>query len=80
MGVPCNTLGDPTERHTADIEFISMEEWKKDLQIHLRGLLGPDGKTAHISKDKEIAHAKFGAVYPNEVGSRLRGGTPLSCL
>ena len=39
-----NTCNDPDKRYRADIEFISADEWQKDLEISLRELLDNNGE------------------------------------
>ncbi|KAI1740104.1 hypothetical protein F4680DRAFT_465868 [Xylaria scruposa] len=65
-----NHSDDPQELYRAEIEFISAEEWVRELQILFSDLLDPSGQVSReaTKTDSEagVAYAKVRAVYPHK--------------
>ncbi|GAP92026.2 putative tat pathway signal sequence [Rosellinia necatrix] len=75
-----NHSDDPEELYRAEIEFISSEEWIRELQVLFSDLL--DG-TGQISRDAtkpdteaNIAYAKVKAVYPQKTREMISQADP----
>ncbi|OTA63095.1 hypothetical protein K449DRAFT_349574 [Hypoxylon sp. EC38] len=75
-----NYSDDPTELYRAEIEFITAEEWIKELEVLFNDLL--DG-TGHVSRDASnadseagVAYAKLKAVYPLKTREMIAQGSP----
>jgi len=62
-----NDSADPDERYRAEVEAISMEEWKQELRILYDELVDPDGGD---SDAVAVAWAKFKAVYPKKTHTK----------
>lgn len=67
--VSWNSSEDPEELYRAEVEFITVEDWRKELKIILDDLLNDNGE---VSKDctngdteAGLAYAKIKAVYPH---------------
>ncbi|KAI0546525.1 hypothetical protein F4679DRAFT_598606 [Xylaria curta] len=65
-----NHSDDPRELYRAEIEFISAEEWVRELQILFSDLLDSNGQVSReaTKADSEagVAYAKVRAVYPKK--------------
>lgn len=70
-----NTSNNPSEKYRADIEFIQVSDWEKDLTISLNELLDGNGNVSRdcTNADSEagIAYAKIKAVYPYKTKEEL---------
>jgi hypothetical protein len=70
-------------KYRAEIEFISREDWEKELTILMQEFLSANGRLSREAQDSNsdagIAWAKYKAVYPHEANERLLD-TPLSAL
>jgi GTPase SAR1 family protein len=64
-----NCSNDPTSKYRAQIEFITPQDWKRELNILIRDLLTDSGEVCReasdINTDAGVAWAKFHAVYPH---------------
>jgi GTPase SAR1 family protein len=64
-----NYSEDPSSKYRAQIEFITPEDWKKELNIIIRDLLTESEEVCReasdINTDAGVAWAKFRAVYPH---------------
>jgi GTPase SAR1 family protein len=67
--VSWNCSEDPASKYRAQIEFITPQDWKKELNILIRDLLTDSGEVCReasdINTDAGVAWAKFHAVYPH---------------
>jgi hypothetical protein len=65
-----NYSDNPDELYRAEIEFISAEDWKRELEIMFIDLAESSGKDSHDlaneDSDAGIAYAKIKAVYPSQ--------------
>ncbi|RWA04254.1 hypothetical protein EKO27_g10851 [Xylaria grammica] len=70
-----NYSDDPRELYRAEIEFISIEEWIRELQVLFSDLLDGNGQVSReaTKTDSEagIAYAKVKAVYPKKTKEML---------
>ncbi|KAI0417897.1 hypothetical protein F5X98DRAFT_363421 [Xylaria grammica] len=70
-----NYSDDPQELYRAEIEFISIEEWIRELQVLFSDLLDGNGQVSReaTKTDSEagIAYAKVKAVYPKKTKEML---------
>ncbi|KAI0538109.1 hypothetical protein GGR58DRAFT_513346 [Xylaria digitata] len=75
-----NYSDDPQELYRAEIEFISTEEWIRELQILFSDLLDDKGKVCReatkTDSDAGVAYAKVKAVYPNKTREMLAQASP----
>lgn len=67
--------------YRAEIEFVSQEDWRKELKILYQELLDSNGnvaKEAVMSEDSEagVAYAKLKAVYPHLTREMMAQATP----
>lgn len=64
-----NSSKDPESKYRAKIEFITREDWEKELLILVSEFLTEEGELSTEAKDHKtdagIAWSKFHAVYPN---------------
>ena len=69
-----NESNDPNERYRADIEYISVDDWKQELSYIWGDLVDPEGNLAadHASHDSDagVAYAKVKAVYPKLIRNK----------
>ncbi|KAI2638238.1 hypothetical protein GGS21DRAFT_510278 [Xylaria nigripes] len=75
-----NHSDDPQELYYAEIEFISEEDWIRELQVLFNDLLDSNG---HISREANstgseasIAYAKVKAVYPQKTREMIAQANP----
>jgi hypothetical protein len=70
---------DPSQLYRAEIEFISSQEWARELEVLSKDLLDHNGKVsrdcANIDSDAGIAYAKLKAVYPSKTKDMLAIGS-----
>ncbi|KAF2800452.1 hypothetical protein K505DRAFT_228631 [Melanomma pulvis-pyrius CBS 109.77] len=69
-----NNSLDPNRKYTATIEFITREDWEKEVRILLKDFRTESGGVAKESSDPNsdgIAWAKFHAVYPEKTKEML---------
>ncbi|KAK8136375.1 hypothetical protein PG984_004315 [Apiospora sp. TS-2023a] len=63
-----NYSDDPSELYKAEVEFITHEEWVKELEQLYADLLDPSGEisreASNTDSDAGVAYAKLKAVYP----------------
>ncbi|KAK4236644.1 hypothetical protein C8A03DRAFT_16733 [Achaetomium macrosporum] len=63
-----NHSEDPEERYRAEVEFITVDDWVKDLRALYSDLLDGNGEVSRESSNQDsdagIAYAKIKAVYP----------------
>ncbi|KAI1117954.1 hypothetical protein F5Y14DRAFT_400633 [Nemania sp. NC0429] len=75
-----NYSDDPEELYRAEIEFISTEDWIRELQILFSDLLDGNGQISHeatkTDSDAGIAYAKVKAVYPQKTRDMLAKANP----
>ncbi|KAI0200253.1 hypothetical protein F4808DRAFT_470663 [Astrocystis sublimbata] len=75
-----NHSDDPRELYRAEIEFISPQEWARELQILFSDLLDGNGQVSReaTKTDTEagIAYAKVRAVYPQKTREMLAQADP----
>lgn len=64
-----NYSDDPNELYRAEIEFITVDDWRKELKIIMDDLLNDNGEVSKdcTNGDSEagLAYAKIKAVYPH---------------
>jgi hypothetical protein len=70
-----NDSTDPTAKYSAEIEFITREDWEKELSTLLKEVLTENGTVSNETTDQNsaagIAWAKFHAVYPQKTKDSL---------
>ncbi|KAI1640119.1 hypothetical protein F4809DRAFT_562582 [Biscogniauxia mediterranea] len=75
-----NYSEDPSERYRAEIEFISTQDWIRELEVLFSDLLDSNGEVSKESSssdsDAGIAYAKLKAVYPAKTKDMLARTTP----
>ncbi|KAI1170844.1 hypothetical protein F4777DRAFT_91817 [Nemania sp. FL0916] len=75
-----NPSDDDDERYRAEIEFISTEDWTRELQVLFSDLLDGSGNVAReatkADSDAGIAYAKVKAVYPQKTREMLAEADP----
>ncbi|KAI0854147.1 Dynamin family-domain-containing protein [Daldinia vernicosa] len=75
-----NHSDDPSELYRAEIEFITAEEWIKELEILFNDLLDGNGAVSRDSSNADseagVAYAKLKAVYPHKTKEMIAEGTP----
>ncbi|KAJ8108981.1 hypothetical protein ONZ43_g6263 [Nemania bipapillata] len=75
-----NDSDDPQELYRAEIEFISTEDWTRELQVLFSDLLDGSGQIARdatkADSDAGIAYAKVKAVYPQKTREMLATASP----
>ncbi|KAI1134964.1 hypothetical protein F5Y05DRAFT_421688 [Hypoxylon sp. FL0543] len=78
--VSYNDSDDPTELYRAEVEFITADEWLKELEVLFSDLLDGSGKVsrdcANADSEAGIAYAKLKAVYPLKTREMIAQGTP----
>ncbi|KAK3352312.1 hypothetical protein B0T25DRAFT_181918 [Lasiosphaeria hispida] len=77
-----NYSENPSELYRAEVEFISAEDWIKDLQSLYSDLLDSNGDVSRdcTNQDTEagVAYAKIKAVYPKKTKEMLSQASPQS--
>lgn len=75
-----NNSENPEELYRSEIEFISVEDWKKELKTLFTDLLDDSGNISRecANEDSEagIAYAKIKSVYPNETKEMIAQSDP----
>ncbi|KAG7055961.1 tat pathway signal sequence [Colletotrichum scovillei] len=75
-----NDSENPEELYRSEIEFISVEDWKKELKILFTDLLDDSGNISRecSNEDSEagIAYAKIKSVYPNKTKEMIAQSDP----
>ncbi|KAK1531727.1 hypothetical protein CPAR01_11376 [Colletotrichum paranaense] len=75
-----NDSENPEELYRSEIEFISVEDWKKELKTLFTDLLDDSGNISHecANEDSEagIAYAKIKSVYPNKTKEMIAQSDP----
>ncbi|KAI1806680.1 Dynamin family-domain-containing protein [Daldinia bambusicola] len=75
-----NHSDDPSQLYRAEIEFITAEDWIKELQILFNDLIDGSGAVSRdcSNSDSEagVAYAKLKAVYPHKTKEMIAEGTP----
>lgn len=75
-----NHSDDPSELYRAEIEFITAQEWIKELQILFNDLLDGNGAVSrdcsNADSEAGVAYAKLKAVYPHKTKEMIAEGTP----
>ncbi|KAK8100857.1 hypothetical protein PG999_011231 [Apiospora kogelbergensis] len=75
-----NYSEDPSELYSAEVEFITREEWVKELEELYADLLDPSGDISRDSSNAEsdagVAYAKLKAVYPSKTKEMLAQANP----
>ncbi|KAI1780219.1 hypothetical protein F4818DRAFT_437499 [Hypoxylon cercidicola] len=75
-----NYSEDPAERYQAEVIFITLAEWLRELEILFHDLLDSNGETLRDSRDPDseagIAYAKLKAVYSHKTREMIAKGTP----
>ncbi|ETS86827.1 hypothetical protein PFICI_00655 [Pestalotiopsis fici W106-1] len=70
----------PDELYRAEIEFISKQDWIRELGVLFKDLLDGNGEVSrdcnNSDSDAGVAYAKLTAVYPNKTKEMLATGTP----
>ncbi|KAI0502901.1 hypothetical protein F5B22DRAFT_631257 [Xylaria bambusicola] len=78
--VSFNYSDDPQELYRAEVEFISADDWIRELQILFTDLLDGSGQIARdatkTETDAGIAYAKVKAVYPQKTRDMLAQASP----
>jgi len=66
---------DPSSLYHAEVEFITSEEWIRELQVLFTDLLDTAGNVSHdctnTDSDAGVAYAKLTAVYPQKTRDML---------
>lgn len=77
-----NYSENPDELYRAEIEFISKQDWTRELGVLFNDMLDGNGEVSrdcnNSDSDAGIAYAKLTAVYPNKTKDMLATGTPES--
>lgn len=75
-----NNSENPEELYRSEIEFISVEDWKKELKTLFTDLLDDSGNISRecANEDSEagIAYAKIKSVYPNKTKEMIAQSDP----
>ncbi|KAI3323344.1 hypothetical protein HD806DRAFT_496329 [Xylariaceae sp. AK1471] len=75
-----NYSDDPQELYRAEIEFISSEDWIRELQVLFSDLLDGSGQVSreatNTDSDAGIAYAKVKAVYPQKTREMIAQANP----
>ncbi|KAI0876004.1 hypothetical protein GGS24DRAFT_453177 [Hypoxylon argillaceum] len=75
-----NDSDDPQELYRAEIEFISAEDWLRELRVLFTDLLDGSGQIARdatkADSDAGIAYAKVKAVYPQKTREMIANAKP----
>lgn len=75
-----NDSEDPAERYRAQVIFITLAEWLRELEILFRDLIDNNGELSRDTRDPDseagIAYAKLKAVYPQKTREMIAKGTP----
>ena len=75
-----NYSNNPRKLYRAEIEFISLQDWTKELQVLFKDLLDGSGQISRdaTKADSEagIAYEKVKAVYPQKTREMLAQATP----
>ncbi|KAK4442989.1 nuclear GTPase SLIP-GC [Podospora aff. communis PSN243] len=74
-----NYSEDPNELYRAEVEFITAEDWKKELESLFMDLIDGNGdisrECANADTEAGIAYAKIKAVYPKKTKEMIKGST-----
>jgi len=75
-----NYSDDPTALYEAEVEFITADDWIRELRVLFSDLLAPSGEISReattADTDAGIAYAKLRAVYPQKTREMLATGSP----
>ncbi|KAJ3577378.1 hypothetical protein NPX13_g3190 [Xylaria arbuscula] len=75
-----NYSDEPSELYRAEIEFISLEDWDRELQVLFTDLLDGNGQISReatkTDTDAGIAYEKVKAVYPQKTREMIAQATP----
>ncbi|KAK8038081.1 hypothetical protein PG994_014848 [Apiospora phragmitis] len=75
-----NYSDDPDELYKAEVEFITHEEWVRELEQLYADLLDPSGEisreASNTDSDAGVAYAKLKAVYPSKTKEMLAQANP----
>ncbi|KAK3307526.1 uncharacterized protein B0T15DRAFT_530475 [Chaetomium strumarium] len=75
-----NHSEDPEERYRAEVEFITVDDWVKDLRALYSDLLDGSGEVSREASNQDsdagIAYAKIKAVYPKFTKEMIANATP----
>ncbi|KAI1478877.1 Dynamin family-domain-containing protein [Daldinia eschscholtzii] len=75
-----NHSDDPSQLYRAEIEFITAEEWIKELQILFNDLIDGNGAVSrdcsNADSEAGVAYAKLKAVYPHKTKEMIAEGSP----
>ncbi|KAK4192432.1 hypothetical protein QBC35DRAFT_483760 [Podospora australis] len=73
---------DPSERYRAEVEFITHDDWVKDLKALFTGLLDGSGQVSRDCSNEDteagVAYAKIKAVYPKKTKEVIAESNPES--
>jgi hypothetical protein len=79
-----NDSRDPSSKYRAEIEFISHDDWKKEVATLIKEFLTESGAISRDAADENsdagIAWAKFHSVYPRKTRDSLNGCTVESLM
>ncbi|KAI1372650.1 hypothetical protein F4677DRAFT_431751 [Hypoxylon crocopeplum] len=75
-----NYSDDPTELYRAEVEFITKDEWIRELEVLFNDLLDGNGdvsrECSNADSEAGVAYAKLKAVYPHKTKEMIAMGTP----
>lgn len=75
-----NHSDDPDELYRAEVEFITVDDWIKDLRALYSDLLDGNGEVSrectNQDSDAGVAYAKIKAVYPKMTREMIASATP----
>lgn len=75
-----NYSDDPSALYQAEIEFVSAEDWLRELEVLFSDLLDPRGEVSKEASNPDteagVAYAKLKAVYPTKTKEMISQGTP----
>ncbi|KAG7287089.1 hypothetical protein NEMBOFW57_006592 [Staphylotrichum longicolle] len=75
-----NHSDDPDELYRAEVEFITVDDWVKDLRALYSDLLDGNGEVSrectNQDSDAGVAYAKIKAVYPKMTREMIASATP----
>ncbi|KAK8066431.1 hypothetical protein PG997_013178 [Apiospora hydei] len=75
-----NYSDDPSELYKAEVEFITRQEWVRELEQLYADLLDPNGdisrEASNTDSDAGVAYAKLKAVYPSKTREMLTQANP----
>lgn len=73
-----NHSNDPSELYRAEVEFISAEDWSRQLKVLLGDLMGGNGNISpdcnNPDTDAGLAYSKIKAVYPRMTKDKIVKG------